>query len=155
MKVEFINPFLSSLSEVLQQIVSMDVTFGKPELVSSPTESPGVTIIVGITGDLKGQVFYNFSPQMALDFARAMMMGMQVDELDELAKSAISEMANITMGNVATKLSEAGFTVDLTPPSIIVGSEKLMITSEIGPVLKIPMSTQAGEFSVLVGLKPK
>ena len=155
MKVEFINPFLLSLGEVLRQIVSLDVTTGKPELITSPTESPGVTIIVGVTGDLKGQVFYNFSPKMALDFARAMMMGMEVEQLDELAKSAISEMANITMGNVATKLSQAGFTVDLTPPSIVVGSEKLTITSDVGRVLKIPMSTQAGSFDVLVGLKPK
>jgi chemotaxis protein CheX len=155
MKVEFINPFLSSLSDVLQQIVSLEVTTGKPELINSPTDSPGVTIIVGVTGDLKGQVFYNFSPQMALDFARAMMMGMEVDELDELAKSAISEMANITMGNIATKLSEAGFTVDLTPPSIVVGSEKITITSDVGRVLRIPMTTRAGDFDVLVGLKPK
>ena len=70
MKVEFINPFLSSLGEVLEQIVSLKCTPGKLELLNSPTESPGVTVLVGVTGDLKGQIYYNFSHQMALDFAR-------------------------------------------------------------------------------------
>jgi len=153
MKVEFINPFLSSLGEVLEQIVSLKCTPGKLELLASPTESPGVTILVGVTGDLKGQIYYNFSHQMALDFARAMMMGMEVEEFDELAKSAVGEMANITMGNVATKLSEAGFTVDLTPPSIFVGGDRLTITTDIGRILRIPMQTEKGEFGVLIALK--
>ena len=52
-----------------------------------------------------------------------MMMGMQVVELDEMAKSAICELSNMILGNSATAFSENKIIVDITPPSLLIGKD--------------------------------
>jgi chemotaxis protein CheX len=50
-----------------------------------------------------------------------MMGGLPVDSLDDMAKSAISELGNMIIGNTATILSTRGISVEITPPSLHVG----------------------------------
>ena len=50
--------------------------------------------------------------------ASAMMMGMPVNDLDELAQSAISELVNMLTANVATNFSLEGIQVDISTPTL-------------------------------------
>ena len=51
-----------------------------------------------------------------------MMMGMPVENLDDMAISAISELGNMIMGTAATMLSENGVIIDITPPVVELGT---------------------------------
>jgi chemotaxis protein cheX len=77
--------------------------------------------MIGITGELKGQVIMAFEFNKALDVASKMMMGMQVTALDDMSISAISELGNMIMGNAATIFSTKGYVIDITPPSVCHG----------------------------------
>jgi chemotaxis protein CheX len=111
---------------------------GKVYLRRTPFPSENIAVIVGLTGRIRGQVVMSFSKQSALTVASAMMGGMQLTELDEISKSALSELANMIMGNTATLLANRNIGIDITPPSLLMG-EKLTISPANMQTISIPL----------------
>lgn len=120
--VECINPFLMAATTIMRDICQIDMKIGKPYMKNSQFEQDSVLIMIGVTGEMRGQVLIGFSYSKALEIASKMMMGMPVTELDELSTSAISELGNMIMGNAATILSTKGIGIDITPPTICRGT---------------------------------
>ena len=97
--VAHINPFLQSSISVIEMTTQVKLAVGKPGL--SELNFPGKAFLlqVGVTGELKGQVLMAMSEESARFFAEKMMMGMQIDELNDMAVSALCELSNMVMGN--------------------------------------------------------
>jgi len=76
----------------------------------------------------------------AKDVASRMMMGMPVDVIDDMAKSALSKLGNMMMGNAATLLSNNNVLIDITPPTLLVGSA--ILSSPEMAVIKVPLIYQ-------------
>jgi chemotaxis protein CheX len=74
-----------------------------------------VDIVVGIVGDLHGEVVYRFPVITSLSMV-SIMSGMEFDDVDIFVTSAISEIANIISGNVITALSGSELKYDILPP---------------------------------------
>lgn len=121
MDVNYINPILSSFSNVMPQLGLAKVAKKGISLKSKFIESPGVVIIVGIVGDIRGNVIYGLSIDDAKQIASKMMMGMPVPEFDELAQSAISELTNMLTANVATNFSNDNININISTPTLIHG----------------------------------
>ncbi|HEX2947708.1 MAG TPA: chemotaxis protein CheX [Clostridia bacterium] len=138
MNIEYINPFIEASQTVLKQLTQLDAKLGKVYLKNSPYQSEDILIMVGLTGKLRGQAVFSINRQFALKIASIMMMGMPVTEFDEMSKSAISEMANMIMGNAATILYNRGINIDITPPSLLVG-ENMQITTNKMKTVCIPL----------------
>jgi chemotaxis protein CheX len=138
MNVEYINPFIEASQIVLQQIANVDAKLGKIFIKSSPYEGESVVIIIGITGKIRGQVIFTMSKSTALLIASHMMYGMPVIELDEISKSAISELTNMILGNTATLLYNRGIPIEITPPSLLMG-ESMQISSNKLKTVCVPL----------------
>lgn len=138
MNVEYINPFIEASQSVLVMMTGVKPELGKVHLRKAPFSSENIAVIVGLTGKIRGQVVISFSKDSALSVASAMMGGMPVIELDEISKSAISELANMIMGNTATILASRDIGIEITPPSLLMG-EKLMITPANMQTISIPL----------------
>ena len=123
MDVKMINPFVDAVSSIMPQLGFQTVTRGKLAVKDQYVVSQGVTIIVGLTLDVKGNVAYNMSEETAKQVASTMMMGMPVAQMDDMAQSAISEMTNMVTANAATNFEKMGVNVDISPPSLIVGAD--------------------------------
>lgn len=121
MNVEYINPFIEASQTVLKQVANLDAKLGSVFLKTSPYNSDNVIIIVGLTGKIRGQAVFSMGKRVALFIASSMMGGMEVTELDEISKSAISEMTNMILGNTATILYNKGIGIEITPPSFLIG----------------------------------
>jgi len=121
MNIDFINPFIEASQTVLKQIASIDAKLGKVYLKESPYKSDSILILVGLTGSIRGQAIFSMSKNLAMSIASSMMFGMPVTELDEISKSAISELTNMILGNAATLLYNRGTDVEITPPSLLMG----------------------------------
>lgn len=121
MDVNYINPILSSFSSVMPQLGLPNIEKKGISLKGRFIESPGVVIIVGIIGDIKGNVIYGLSLQDAKKIASIMMMGMPVDNFDELAQSAISELTNMITATVATNFSKENITINISTPTLVHG----------------------------------
>ena len=153
MKVEFINPFIKATTGVLKTLTDIDFVTGKPYVKASPYTAKEVLIIVGITGEIRGQVVITLDVAFAKKMASMMMMGMPVDELDELSKSALSELGNMIMGNTATLLFNEGVSVDITPPTLMVG-QQLSISSGSMRTICIPLTAPGlGELILDLSIK--
>lgn len=140
--VDYINPFLMAATAIMKDACQMEMKIGRPYVKTTEFERDSVIIMIGVTGEMRGQVIIAFSYERALDIASRMMMGMPVTELDDMSRSAISELGNMIMGNAATILSTKGIGVDITPPSLCRGA--MEISQSYTKNICIPLSTDSG-----------
>nr|WP_282432679.1 chemotaxis protein CheX [Desulfosporosinus sp. HMP52] len=63
----------------------------------------------------------SFTKAICCKIASAMMGVSSITELDDIAKSAIGELCNMTLGYTATLFSKENIVVDITPPTILTG----------------------------------
>ncbi|HYH01514.1 MAG TPA: chemotaxis protein CheX [Bacillota bacterium] len=151
MKVEFINPFISAAYLVLENMGNTKAEKGKLAMKASPIEGSEVNAVIGVTGEIKGQVLYSMTEATAMKLASSMMMGMPVNEFDELCKSAISELGNMITGNAASELCNSGFNCTITPPSLFMGNNVIISIKDV-QILVIPLETDFGELTIYVAL---
>lgn len=138
MNVEYINPFIEASQTVLKTSAGIDARLGNVYLKNAPYKSDTIVIIIGLTGKIRGQVVFSMGKQVAFGIASAMMFGMPVTELDEIAKSAISELTNMILGNTATILYNKGIGIEITPPSLLMG-DNMVITPNKMKTICIPL----------------
>ena len=119
--VNYINPLLKASVSVIEQACGLNVAIGKPALKDAQFTSDELLILMGITGEMKGQAILDFPMPAALQIASKMFM-MEVTELSDLAQSAICELCNMIMGNTATLFYQSGTQIDITPPTICKGN---------------------------------
>jgi chemotaxis protein CheX len=139
MNVEYINPFIEASQTVLKQIAGIDAKLGKVYIKTSPYKGDAVVVIVGLTGTIRGQVIFTMGKNVAMGIASSMMGGFPVTELDEISKSAISELTNMILGNTATILYNKGIGIEITPPSLLMG-ENMQISPNKMKTVCIPFS---------------
>lgn len=155
--VDLINPFISAAQSVLRDLSQITTKMGgKPYLKNPEYEGQVLTIIIGITGELRGQVIFSMDESIACNIASQMMMGMPVVELNDMAKSAVSEMSNMILGNAATIFSTKGTTVDITPPNLCIGSN-LSFTVSDSKTICVPLEYEDGEtlMELNIAIKPR
>ena len=143
MNVEYINPFIEASQTVLMQIGGIEAKLGKVYIKSSPYTSDNVLVIVGLTGKMRGQTIFSMSKDAAMSIASTMMGGYPVTELDEITKSAISELTNMILGNTATILYNRGVGIEITPPSLLLGTNMQISSSKMKTVC-VPMELSIG-----------
>ena len=131
MDAKLVNPFIDAFTSVLPMMGFPTPSRKGMGLKSIVVDSLGVTIMVGFTRQLRGNVVYNMSEETAKHIASTMMMGMPVAALDEMAQSAICEMSSMLTATAATNLTALGYDVDISTPSLTVGSDfKVKISTE-------------------------
>lgn len=121
MDIKYINPFVESFATVMPQLGFDNVQKGKLSVKNKELISSGVIIVVGIVGTIKGNVVYVMDMENAKKIASNMMMGMPVNELDEMSKSALSELTNMLTANAATFFSNSGIPIDISTPTLLHG----------------------------------
>lgn len=123
MDVRLVNPFLDAITAVLPQLGIADISRSKVLTGDQFVASKGVTVMIGMTHQVTGIVAYNLSEETAKHIASTMMMGMPVTELGTMEQSALSEMVNMVTANAAIQLEQMGMHVDISPPTVVVGSD--------------------------------
>lgn len=138
MDVKLVNPFIDAFTTVMPQMGLPVPERTGMGVADQNISSKGVAVLVGFTKEIRGNVVYNMSEDTAKFIASTMMMGMPVENFDEMAQSAISEMSNMLTANAATNLTALGKEVDISTPSLTVGIDtKLKISN--GQFLTVTM----------------
>ena len=148
--VNTINPFLSSAVSVIQMTSQMTPSIGKPTIQETSFTEDSVLIMLGITGQLEGQVIFEIKEESAKLLASKMMMGYEVTQLDDMSMSAISELGNMIMGNSATVFSTQGTLIDITPPAVARGN--IMISRQYAVNLCIPLYKEDGNLLLNINI---
>ncbi|MEJ6951313.1 chemotaxis protein CheX [Natronospora cellulosivora (SeqCode)] len=127
MKAEYINPIVQAVMSVGNSFFSNELKKGNLFVPEKLKEFDSLLISVGITGDLNGQCILSFQDDIIKQIAGAM-MGMEINEIDEMSKSAVSEFCNMIMGNAATFYSEVNNNINISTPISISG--KMSVSSD-------------------------
>lgn len=151
MKVEFLNPFITSAVEVLRAEVGSEVTRGPVGLKKGLFVTGDVTVLISLVGQVQGTVFFHMSYGTAKGLVSAI-LGQPFHHFDELAQSGIAELANVIAGLSSTKLSEAGYTSIISVPMLIIGSGSRISTLDIERVC-VPLATDVGEIGLDIALR--
>lgn len=150
MNAKHVNAICRATESILVNHFGVEVKPLKPRVQHSEVPSNQVSVILGINGQLNGQIICSLDFQTAKNIVGVMMGGMTIDELDDMAWSAIQEFGNWVAGTTATELSKEDVIIDVTPPIINEGtskyrSSKLFIT--------VPLQTQIGLLDVHISVK--
>jgi chemotaxis protein CheX len=153
MKVEYINPFVTAAYNVLEMVLSQKPSKGQLGMRPSVFTSQQCNVITGVTGRIEGQVIYGMS-LLTADKVASTMLGQPIRTFDQLAASAIAELGNMITGNAMSLLSEAGYVCDITPPTIVRGSNVKISTLSI-PAIIIPICIEQGLVELTVSLQER
>ncbi len=153
LNADFLNPFVKSVHNVLSEVIYEKPGRDKLELKTKyPFLTSEVAIIVGFTGDIVGQVVISMDIDCARGIAAKMMMEEDIPELDEFAKSALGELANMISANATISLSEKGFVADITPPSVITGKKIAVSCPQNIKTLMVPLTVSSGRIELFLSL---
>lgn len=131
MDARYINPFINGLLTVSGQLglgsLKRTGLFTRKRLQTDND----VNIIIGLAGELKGNLVFAMQEDTACSIASVMMGGMEVPQLDMIPKSALCELANMITGNSVSKLEEMGLLVSITPPTLVNGRHMVAMISQV------------------------
>lgn len=154
MKVEYVTPFVTGAASVVEMILQTAPERGNLSARPQVFTTQQVNVVCGITGQIEGQVIYGMTVQTA-DKIASIMIGQPVITFDALAASAIAELGNMISGHSMNQLSSAGYVCDITPPTIIRGSNVRITTLDI-PALVIPLKLPGiGDLEINVSLQER
>lgn len=146
------NPFVSAAVRVLMAELGSEVAEQERRAEDAPLTGGDVTIMVGITGGVKGLMALAMSNETAGAIA-GVMMGEPVAQLDEMSKSAVAELGNMIAGLASVELEQEGYPSNITPPSVVTGKETAISTTPgVGRVV-VPLATSFGDIAIHVSLR--
>lgn len=112
-----LNGTISSLTTVIP--VKLDVL--APSLTVQPYEQKELSVLIGLIGGIKGRLIIDTSVEAIGTIGQAM-FGMTIE--GEMIESFTGELGNMVAGNLCTVLEKNGLTVDISPPTVMVGTTK-------------------------------
>jgi chemotaxis protein CheX len=124
MKVELIQPFVSSADAVLGEVLEGPTQVGDLTMEQEVYRRKGVAAIINFQGDIEGRVIFDLEPSTAVRVA-GYLSGGPVEPSDDVVRETLCELANMVTGNAVTLLNDKGFHFRVQPPEIHTDSEGL------------------------------
>jgi chemotaxis protein CheX len=121
MKAEYANPFITAAVITFRKELGVGLNRNSINVKNSPVPSKDISIIIGVTGAVKGQVVYSLDSNVAMAVTKAMLPDKLPAELKKLTNSAVSELANIITGQASISLAGETNRIDITPPAVFTG----------------------------------
>jgi len=151
MNVKFLNPFIEAAFSVLEMEVGVTSQRGELALQKSAATANQVTVLISMVGEAQGVVLYGMSEQTAINIV-SKILGQPFQEFDSLAQSGIGELGNVITGQASQRLAEAGYDVNISPPTLIQGKGTLISTLDFDR-LQVPLNTEIGELQIHLALR--
>ena len=112
---------------------------------------------IGITGDISGFLLIRSDLESSMKFINKMLsnMGMEAEESDfgKFHKEAFGEILNQISGRSTMLLEASGINCDITPPTILMGTNISMSTYIPSEIVHKTISGGFGSFDLLIGAK--
>ena len=144
MKVEFINPFLSSMLNVMSTMAHMKLIPERPKLKKDDIAKGDVSGLIGmISPETKGSLSITFDAPLALATMKGM-VGEAPDEVNDEITDLVGEITNMVTGGAKRMLSEKGFEFDMATPVVVSGKNHTIHHKSTGLIIIISLKGDAG-----------
>ena len=151
MDVKHINPFIQAFFNIMPQVGFSDIK-KQGITVENDIKSKGIIINLGIVGDVKGNVAYIMDMESGKKIASKMMMGFPVNELDDMAQSAISELTNMLTANASINLANIGVNINISTPTLMYG-DNIQIKMNTEKILNVKLTADDIPIDVNIALQ--
>ena len=153
MSMEHTEAFFNSFQSVMPQLGIEDILLNSIDELGNKAKTPEVACIIGIVGDMKGSVIYAMDIEAAKSISGTMMGGMELEEFDEIAQSAVSELGNMLAANACTELSYNNIKVDVSTPTLMLGNFSVSASAE--HITRLNLSAAGLTFEIYLSLDRK
>lgn len=147
--VEFINPFLNSVINVLSTMAFVEAKPGTPYVNKDRKAVGDVTGLIGITGFAEGTISLTLEENAILKIVNNMLYE-DFKELNDDISDAVGELTNMIAGQARAELAEQGKKFEASTPSVVTGKGHKINHIGSAPILSIPFSIDEGTFVVEV-----
>ena len=145
MKAEYINPFLTSMVDVIKTMAQIDLTPGAPSKKQESTASGDVSGVIGMVGnEVKGSLAITIEESLVLQIY-SNMLGEKAEKIDDQVTDMVGEITNMVCGGAKRILAENGYDFDLATPTVISGSSHSIHHKVDGLKLLMPFSADSGK----------
>lgn len=144
MNVDFINPFLDSLLNVLKTMANMELKPGKPNLKKDNLAKGDVSGLIGMVGpQTKGSLSITFEETLILEIMNKM-LGEKPESIDEEVTDLVGELTNMVTGGAKNLLSDKGYEFDMATPIVVSGKNHTIAHKSDWQKIIMPFSSIYG-----------
>lgn len=148
MNVEFINPFLSSLVNVVSTMAMLELKPQKPRIKKDEVARGDVSGLIGMVGpQTKGSLSVSFEAGLALDIMQRM-LGEKPDTINEEVTDMVGEITNMVTGGAKKLLAEKGYDFDMATPIVVSGKGHTINHKADGTIIIMPFEAEAGKVHI-------
>lgn len=151
MRMELIQPFINSADAVLAQGLETPVFIENLTMEEEAYRRKGIAAEICLTGDIEGRIIFDVDEPTAARFAHHL-TGFQISDSPDMAREAVCELANQTIGNAITVLNDQGFHFRVHPPTVHT-AEQAASSSEDTEAVVLCLSTETGNVFMNVALR--
>lgn len=148
MNAEFINPFLTSLINVLSTMANLDLTPGTPKLKKDDVARGDVSGLIGMIGpQTRGSLSITFDAKLALEVMERM-LGEKPAAINEEVTDMVGEITNMVAGGAKRILGEKGYDFSMATPMVVSGANHTISHKSDGPRIIMPFESPHGNASI-------
>ncbi|WP_096188085.1 chemotaxis protein CheX [Evansella halocellulosilytica] len=152
MNVNHINAVCRATKSIFSDHFNTDIQLLKPRAEKDVIPSNDVSVVLGVNGQLSGQIICSITTDTAKNIVGMMMGGLTIEHLDEMGWSAIQEFGNWVAGSAATELSKEDCIIDVTPPVVNDGASSYRSADRF---VTVPLDSSLGLINVHISLYDK
>ncbi|WP_026688874.1 chemotaxis protein CheX [Alteribacter aurantiacus] len=152
MNVDHINAVCRATKGILSSHFGLEVEPKTPKAGVHAIPSNDVSVVLGVNGEVNGQIVCAVDEQTAKNIVGVMMGGMTILDLDDMSWSAIQEFGNWIAGSTATELSKVNCLIDVTPPIVNDGRSSFRSSEQF---ITVPLASTLGQIDVHISLHKK
>jgi chemotaxis protein CheX len=151
MKMDLIQPFISSLDAVLAEITKAPVSITGLAMEEEGYRRRGLAAMVAFHGQIEGRIILDMEPHAAAKIAECMADG-EAGLCDAVVSETLCELANIVIGNAITLLNDRGFRFRVLPPSLLTEEQCARIGSDSEATI-LSFDTPAGAVHLNISMQ--
>lgn len=144
MNVEFINPFISALTNVLKTMAQTELKPGKPKKKADAIARGDVSGLIGMVGpQMKGSLSITFDEGLALEIMNKM-LGEKPAKINDEVTDMVGEIANMICGGAKNELAQKGYDFGMASPIVVSGKNHTITHQVDGPRVIMPFTSPDG-----------
>lgn len=150
MNVEYINPFLSSLVNVLSTMANTKIVPGQPRIKKDEVAQGDVSGLIGMVGPtMKGSFSVSFDESLAMEIMFRM-LGERPSSINADVTDMVGEITNMVTGGAKRILGEKGYDFTMATPIVVSGRGHTITHKCEGPTILMPFTSEAGKVHIEV-----
>jgi chemotaxis protein CheX len=109
---------LNSTIHSIKAVIPTGIQIEKPTLYTSRSIRSSLSVLIGMTGQVQGQLVLGGTNALFAQISQ-LMYGMMLE--GDMLESFTCELGNMIAGHLVTYASNQQITMDITPPTLLVG----------------------------------